>query len=206
MNTSSKAGGEDLQVAEFSYRELTGRQAGGPDLGQLAPPQRDALQAAMREGEARARAFFDQQLAQERASVQKAITDFRRERSEYYQRVEVEVVQLALAIAHRILHREAAADPLLLAGIVRVALDKLENKTEVSLRVHPDIAAQWRNFFAANAEPHHSPEVVEDASLESGRCVLQTPLGSTELGLEVQLKEVEQGLMDLQAQRPKVER
>jgi hypothetical protein len=31
---------------------------------------------------------------------------------------------------------------------------------------------------------------------------LQTGLGTTELGLEVQLKEIEKGLMDLMARRP----
>ena len=33
-------------------------------------------------------------------------------------------------------------------------------------------------------------------------CILETELGSTELGLESQLKEIETGLFDLLAQRP----
>jgi flagellar biosynthesis/type III secretory pathway protein FliH len=44
--------------------------------------------------------------------------------------------------------------------------------------------------------------VIEDPSLDVHRCVLQTVLGTTELGIESQLKEVEQGLFDLMAQRP----
>ena len=46
-------------------------------------------------------------------------------------------MQLALAIARKILHREAQVDPLLLAGMVRVALEKIESHTKVSVRVHP---------------------------------------------------------------------
>ena len=46
-------------------------------------------------------------------------------------------MQLALSIARKILHREAQLDPLLLAGIVRVALEKIDGATEVVLRVHP---------------------------------------------------------------------
>jgi len=47
------------------------------------------------------------------------------------------------------------------------------------------------------------PELIGDASLEPGRCLLETELGSTDLTLETQLKEIEQGFFDLLAQRPK---
>jgi flagellar assembly protein FliH len=204
MSISSNAEAEAQQITGFAYREVTPGQAGAADPGQGMTQQKDVIQAAVREGEARAQALFAQKLAQEHELVSKAVADFKQERNDYYQKIEVEVVQLALAIARRILHREAAADPLLLAGIVRVALDKLENKTEVVLRVHPNVASEWRAFFASKAEPGHAPEVVEDSTLGADHCLLQTSLGSTELGLETQLKEVEQGLSDLQAQRPKV--
>jgi sulfur carrier protein ThiS len=46
------------------------------------------------------------------------------------------------------------------------------------------------------------PEVVDDPSLPLERCVLETSLGQTELGVEPQLKEIERGLLDLLAKRP----
>ena len=49
--------------------------------------------------------------------------------------VEQEVVKLALAVAARILRREAQMDPLLLTGAVRVALGQLSASTQVRLRV-----------------------------------------------------------------------
>ena len=51
--------------------------------------------------------------------------EFARERTKYFADVEAEVVKLALAIAARVLHREAELDPLLLTGVVRVALEKV---------------------------------------------------------------------------------
>ena len=66
-------------------------------------------------------------------------------------------------------------------------------------------AADCRAFFARGLEPHAVPEIKEDPAVEPEQCVLQTELGTTELGIEVQLKEIEQGLMDLLAQRPQVE-
>ena len=51
---------------------------------------------------------------EERSVVLKACEEFRRERARYFAGVEAEVVKLALAIAARVLHREAKLDPLLL--------------------------------------------------------------------------------------------
>ena len=47
-----------------------------------------------------------------------------------------------------------------------------------------------------------APELVGDPDLEPSRCILETELGATEIGLETQLKEIEQGFLDLLAQRP----
>jgi flagellar assembly protein FliH len=107
-----------------------------------------------------------------------------------------------LSIARKILHREAEVDPLLLAGIVRVAVEKIEGATAVTLRVHPRNADDWRHYFAMHLNPSAVPEIVEDPSIAPDRCILETAMGVAELGMEVQMKEIEKGLMDLLAARP----
>ena len=57
-------------------------------------------------------------------------------------------MKLALAVAARILRREAQMDPLLLTGAVRVALGQLAGSSEVRLRVpaaEPDL---WNETIA----------------------------------------------------------
>jgi flagellar assembly protein FliH len=154
------------------------------------------------EGQAAAHNVFEEQLARERASLAAALTGFTRDRAAYFEKVEAEVVQLALAIARKILHREAQLDPLLLAGIVRVALEEIDGATGVRLRVHPQNAAEWRGFLASHLDPADVPEIIEDPAQALDRCFLETSMGTAVLGLEVQLKEIEQGLMDLLAARP----
>ena len=131
-----------------------------------------------------------------------ALTDFARERAAYYQKIEEEAVQLALSIARKVLHREAQVDPLLLMGIVRVALERIEGATGVVLAVAPQQAADWQRYLASRMDPGDLPEMVEDPAMGMERCELRTSMGTAELGLEVQLKEIEQGLMDLLAARP----
>ena len=154
------------------------------------------------EGQAAAHKIFEEQLARERSGLTAALAQFTRDRAAYFGKVEAEVVQLALSIAHKILHREAQIDPLLLAGIVRVALEKIDGATGVRLRINPQNAADWHRYLATQLDPADLPEIVEDPAQPTDRCVLETAMGTAVIGLEVQLKEIEQGLMDLLAARP----
>jgi len=153
-------------------------------------------------GKAEALAMYEQQAARLRDEISKALRDFAAERDAYFQRVEEQVVRLTLAIARKILHREAQVDPLLLTGILRVALEKIGSNTNTRLRANPSDIRVWRGYFAQARENFPTPELIEDAEIQPGRCILETELGTTEIGLETQLKEIEQGFLDLLAQRP----
>jgi len=219
--TPSAASGAVPQALPFPYREVPAsttastsahrdfEQAGfEPDpgdecAGDVALREARTRELGRHEGRTEASKDFEEQLARERAMLTTAVGEFIRERAAYYQKVEAEVVQLALSIARKILHREAQVDPLLLAGIARVALEKIEGATRVTLLVHPQVAAGWRQYLALTMKPGEIPEIVEDPALQPDRCTLQTSMGVAELGIEVQLKEIEQGLTDLLAARPR---
>jgi len=62
--------------------------------------------------------------------------------------VEAEIVQLALSIAAKILHREAQVDPMLVAALVRIAVEKMREGSGVTLRVSPKRVDSWRRYFA----------------------------------------------------------
>jgi flagellar assembly protein FliH len=207
------------EASPFPYSEVTispagpgfaGSQPSGGGIADHAAAIAPA--AAEREAQARAlgreqgalegRAKYEEQLLQERSAVAAALADFARERAAYYAKIEEQAVRLALSIARKILHREAQVDPQLLMGIVRVALERIEGATGVVLAVHPQQAMDWQRFLASRLEPGDLPEIVEDAALPPERCQLRTSMGTADLGLEVQLREIEQGLMDLLAARP----
>jgi flagellar assembly protein FliH len=201
-------------VSPFRYREVTvlASQPGCSTQPGQADPQSSVAQEAEREAQAResgrlqgereSRAKFEEQLGRERSALAKALQEFAVERAAYYQNIEREAVQLALGIARKVLHREAQVDPLLLMGVVRVALERIEGATGVVLAVHPQQAAEWRRYLASHMDSGDLPEIVEDPTLALEQCQLRTSMGTAELGLEIQLKEIEQGLMDLLAARP----
>jgi flagellar assembly protein FliH len=162
------------------------------------------IEMARNEARAEARLEWQQDLedriAEERKAVLQACAVFVRERARYFAGVEAEVVKLALAIAARVLHREAKLDPLLLSGVVRVALEKVAEGSATMLRVPVTAVANWRKIFEAN--PESSLQVIGDERLAAGECVLETNVGKAELGVSAQLEEIERGFFDLMEQRP----
>ena len=118
------------------------------------------------------------------------------ERERYMHAVEQEVVSLALAIAARILRRQAQMDPLLLTGTVRVALGQLTRTSEACLRVPAAEAAMWEETIAHLPNLAVRPAIVPMAEMSAGECELETSLGSVDLGLRAQLAEIERGFFD----------
>jgi flagellar assembly protein FliH len=176
--------------------------AGRPGEEQTRRHHAEAFEQGRQSAQQQLRSELDTALAKQRNEIARGLHEFALERQNYYRRIEGEVVTLALAIARKILHREVQIDPHALAGIVRVTLEKLDTGTKVILRVHPKEATDWRHYFACQLEDAPTPDVHEDPTIPAGECRIETSLGSTEVGLESQLKEIETGLLDLLAERP----
>ena len=168
--------------------------------------EKEAFERGRQAAEQQFRAAAEAATAHNREQVLNVVAEFGRERIAYYRRIEKEVVQLALSIARKILHREVQLDSHTLAGIVRVTLEKLDAATRVDLHVSPREAADWRHYFTIQMEGMPAPEVHEDPSLGAGECRIETSLGTTEIGIESQLKEIETGLLDMLAERPDASR
>lgn len=130
-----------------------------------------------------------------------ALDGFAAERDRYLKQVEQEVVRLALAIAARILHREAQMDPLLLAGAVRVALGQLADTTEIRLIVPAQEQELWREMLRLMPNLPARPEVVGEGTLAAGDCRIEAKVGNIDLGVRSQLAEIERGFFDLLEKR-----
>lgn len=212
-----------IPVTTLHYRDMSGSviHDGDPLLGgtqsdfEPGSPRKDAQLAggelaeriareraeAAAEVEQRLRAEYERKLLAARSSIASTITKFEGERDKYYSRVEAEIVQLSLAIAAKILHREAQVDAMLVASLVRLAMENMREGSSVTIRVQPSKGAAWKQYFSSFSGATRV-EVVEDPALNDQDCILETELGSANFSLEKQLKEVEQGFFDLLAVRP----
>ena len=173
----------EKRVAEETGKSLAAGRERGQQEGRLA--ERAAQAAAQRAAE---------DLRTRQAA--ELVESFAQERDRYMHTVEHEVVKLALAVAARILRREAQMDPLLLTGAVRVALGQLSASTEVRLRVPPAELDLWTEAIALLPNLALKPSVTAAEGMRLGDCVVETALGSVDLGIRSQLAEIERGFFD----------
>ncbi|MGB7267804.1 MAG: FliH/SctL family protein [Terracidiphilus sp.] len=180
----SAAGGVGAgRAAEEAGRRFEAGRERGRQEGQQA--EREAQAAALR-------------LEEERRKRQLAgvIASFAEERDRFLHAAEQEVVKLALAVAARILRREAQMDPLLLTGAVRVALGQLAAKSEVRLTVPAADVELWTETIALLPNLTLKPTVAAGEGMRVGDCVMESRMGTVDLGVRSQLGEIERGFFD----------
>jgi len=115
-------------------------------------------------------------------------------RAKMIHQTERQMVQLALAVARRIVHREVSLDQDLLIAVARVALDRLGDSAQVTIRLHPEEyeatgAARVAQLTSANVT------VVPDARIPRGGCRVESNVGSLDAGVDAQLQEIAHALL-----------
>jgi flagellar assembly protein FliH len=182
-NESGMRADFEKQLAEETRKSFEAGRERGRQEGRQA--QHEAQAAALAKAEEQ-RVFKAAELAD----------SFTQERDRYLIAVEHEVVELALMVAARILRREAQMDPLLLTGAVRVALGQLSGSTRVRLRVPPAELALWTETILRLPSLAVRPEVLPGERMQLGDCMIETEMGSVDLGVRTQLGEIERGFFD----------
>jgi len=142
-----------------------------------------------------------ERLTAEKQQVTETLRNFEEERTGYFDRVESEVVHLALAIARKILQRETELDPTLLAALVRIALDRMQCGPAVRIRVVTAEVERWRQMGEGGGSAARW-EVAADDELQPGDCVVETELGNANFGFAAQMHDVEEAFAQLLAHKP----
>ena len=122
----------------------------------------------------------EQAVGQRTRKIAETVTRFRQKTTNIIRAPKSRLVHLALAIAAKILHREAHVDRMLVADLVKVAIEKLQHGTTATVRVRPEDVADWNRYFEA-IQRRNSGRGEVDPAVEPHNCMLETELGTTEL-------------------------
>ena len=108
---------------------------------------------------------------------------------------ERQLVQLALALAKRIVRREIAADDELFTALARVALDRLGDARQATIRLHPDDHGRLAGKGVEQWAAAHVT-VVADPSVSRGGCLVESPFGFVDATIDAQFQELAQAMLD----------
>ena len=155
-----------------------------------ATERRDSLEAGRRQGDQEARAELLPVMERLNASIAGIIAM----RPDLRRRAERDVVQLALMIAKRVLHRQLSVDDGALTAIARVAFERLTRSESYTVTVHPRFAASIASALPGNqmSRVHIEP----DPNCDPGTLVIHSAEGVIDASIDVQLEEVSRGLAD----------
>jgi flagellar assembly protein FliH len=115
-------------------------------------------------------------------------------RAQMIHQTEHQMVQLALAVARRVVHREISLDRDLLVAMARVALDRLGESAQVTVRLSPEdfdatAAARATQWTGTNIT------VVADSRVSRGGCRIESDLGVMDAGVDAQIQEIARALL-----------
>lgn len=127
--------------------------------------------------------------------LSKTVAELASYRARFRRESEPELLRLALAVAKKILRRELTVDPHALLGILKAALETINNAEILVIRVAPEDVPLLTGRLAALGLPDRV-EVAADRGLERGSVVVETQRGHIDASVQTQLAEIENGFAD----------
>ncbi len=157
------------------------------DLGAVRKQAfQEGFQAGAEAAEKSARETYEKALA----GLRGAATAFEQARPALLAEAQEELVELAFAIAKRVLRREIGVDPHAARAIAASCMAEAGGAAVKKIWVHPDDVAAVREGVGAGVE------VEGDGSMSRGGAVIETERGKLDGSIETQLDEIAKGLAD----------
>jgi len=116
-----------------------------------------------------------------------------RERQEFFDRIEPEVVRLSISIAEKILARELELRPNAVVDMVRSAVKRLRDREQLRVSVNPRDFEQVRSArddLIGAIDGVRTLEVVEDRRVDAGGCVIESQNGTLDARVKTQLDQL----------------
>ncbi|MBW2338271.1 MAG: hypothetical protein JRF47_16215 [Deltaproteobacteria bacterium] len=129
------------------------------------------------------------------SSIRNALIQLDRIRKETYQHIEKEVVELALAIAQKVICREIATDKETVLCVAKEALAKVDDPGKIKIKMSPSdlqFFSETRYQLSNLISDIDNVTFEAEESIQSGGCVIETDLGEIDARIERQLQAVEE--------------
>jgi flagellar assembly protein FliH len=141
----------------------------------------------------RVRSEVQRQLASALPALEQAVEAVREARAGHLRQCEAGLIRLASAIAARLVRRQLQQTPEIALDLVREALELATGSQQLKIRLHPSDYDALGPCVAELARRHGesvTAELIADADVSRGGCVLQTEFGTIDQRFESQLARI----------------
>jgi len=122
------------------------------------------------------------------------------ERSEFFARIEPELVRLAVSIAEKVVQRELELRPETVLDLIRSGMKRVRDREVLRVSVNPrdvERVKEARDDLVSAVDGVRKLEVIEDRRVDPGGCVIESPNGTLDARISTQLDEISRVLADL---------
>lgn len=149
------------------------------------------IEAGIKEGREKIEPVLD--------SFKKGIEGLLRYRREIYERSEGELLELVIAVARRVIHKDISLNKDVILSVMRDAMKNVLSQDRITVRVNPadlEIAVASRPDFKDRVDDINNISFKGDESISSGGCIIETDHRTIDARIEQQIKEIEGILRD----------
>jgi len=128
-------------------------------------------------------------------TLEKLLDELAQARKQTYERIESEIVGLAMAIARKIVGQELSTSPQIVVNVIRQAQRHLESAGSICIKLNPqDLEMLDREIPQLGSDLSNSGDLsfAGEASIARGGCVIETDAGNIDARLETQFKAIEE--------------
>lgn len=178
----------------------SGAVAGDVVALQIAAAREEGRQEGFRDGFARGKEEGVDMAREPARVLEKAMRRVSEERGTLLAKAERDVLDLAIAIATRIVRREVEVDRDLVTRVISDALRRASPLEEVVVRVNPADYARIKSVpgLEGSLGDIRHLALVEDRRVSPGGCLIETASGAIDARVETQLEEIERALVRAQ--------
>jgi len=187
-----------LKEAELEARRILDNAESEADLMRKAA-EKEARQKGYNEGLEQARKQYEDMLEEAELIRENAKTEY----GEVLSGIETDVVNMILDISKKVIGREISENKDSILSIVRQAFEKCANRDSVVVKVSPgdydflednrdrlDVLAEWAGEF----------DIKKDPALKTGDCIVETPYGSIDAGVNTKMRKIEEAFRQLMSE------
>jgi len=129
----------------------------------------------------------------------KAIKTFLEQRkNEILKEAEEEVIKLVLEITRKLIGQELKQNNEVIINLIKQALAKSAYKEKLTIKVSTEDyinVLENKEIIESLVEGISGIEIIEDKFLEKGDCIVDTPGGQINTGMQLQIKELEEAFL-----------
>jgi len=189
--------GAGVEANDVFQRMATGAEPGSSECDRSRQAaeieKKQAYEAGLAEGFEKGKQTVTGELENVIQRLRQAYMDIEKYRKQLYLKAEADTVELALAVARKVIGREISVDKNIVLNVVRGALEKVIDHEKVKIRINPSDLETVKTAlfqFLPLVENLENIHFEADAATTEGGCIVETNFGNIDAGIENQLDQI----------------